>query len=135
MESKETKVFRFALPAALLFMPFGKASAIDPDLGRFATAKEAQVREYSQGLTNKVPSIVWGLFDAVRVDDWETATNLAARIDKASGRYTNSATDQTMSPALLTVIWAPISEMIGHICARQAKSPIACCPTPNTTRW
>jgi hypothetical protein len=103
----------YPLSTLVLVIPLAKASAIDPDLGRFATAKEAQVREYSQGLTNKVPSVVWSLFDAVRVDDWETATNLAARIDKASHRYTNSATDSATSPALQTVIWAPISEMIG----------------------
>jgi len=73
---------------------------VDPDLARFATAKQAQVREYAQRLTNKVPSIVWSLFDAVRVDDWETATNLAARIDQASGRFPDSGTNEAISPAL-----------------------------------
>ena len=60
----------------------GAACAVDPDLGRFATAKQRQVREYAEALTNKLPSIVWSFFDAVRVDDWETATNLAARLDQ-----------------------------------------------------
>ena len=87
--------------------------ALDPDLGRFLTAKEQQVRDYAEGLTNKVPGIVWSFFDAVRVDDWESATNLEARLDKASGRYTNSMSSGTTYPALRTLIWAPIAEVIG----------------------
>jgi hypothetical protein len=89
------------------------AGAVDADLGRFATAKQNQVREYAATITNKIPSIVWSLFDAVRVDDWETATNLGARLSKASGRYTTSVTNESLSPALWTLIWPPISEMIG----------------------
>jgi len=89
------------------------ALAVDRDLARFAAAKQSQVRDYAQALTNKVPSTVWSLFDAVRVDDWETATNLAARLEKASGRYSDSVTNQSLSPALHTLIWPPISEVIG----------------------
>src|SRR4029077_17895219 len=62
--------------------------------------------------TSQVPAIVWSFFDAVRVDDWETATNLSARLDRASGRYANSD-PAAMSPALRTAIWATISETIG----------------------
>ena len=107
------------LPHALLASTLGllacspSALAVDLDLARFATAKQNQLREYASTVTNKVPSIVWSFFDAVRVDDWETATNLAARIDRASGRYTNSMPDQSISPALHTLIWPPIQEMIG----------------------
>ena len=83
------------------------------DLARFATVKENQIRENAKTLTNKVPTIVWRFFDAVRVDDWDTATNLAGRIMRASGRYTNSITDESISPALKTLIWPSVSEMIG----------------------
>jgi hypothetical protein len=98
---------------ALVFILSDEARAVDLDLARFATAKQNQIREYAQTLTNKVPTIVWRYFDMVRVDDWENATNLAGRIDRASGRYTNSITDESISPALRTVIWPPIQEMIG----------------------
>src|SRR5882724_4727660 len=104
---------RIAATCSLVAISFANASAVDPDLARFATAKQTQVREYAQALTNKVPSIVWSLFDAVRVDDWQTATNLAARIDQASGRFPDSGTNEAFSPALRTLIWPPISEMIG----------------------
>jgi len=104
---------RTALTCSLAVISFFNARAVDPDLARFATAKQAQVREYAQTLTNRIPSIVWSLFDAVRVDDWETATNLAARIDQASGRFPDSGTNETFSPALRTLIWPPISEMVG----------------------
>lgn len=109
--SRELWKCAFAWSFTVIFS--GQVGAVDTDLGRFATAKQNQVREYAGTLTNKVPSIVWSLFDAVRVDDWETATNLGARLSKASGRYTNSVTDESMSPALRTLIWPPISEMIG----------------------
>lgn len=91
----------------------GGVRAGDIELARYATAKEKQIREYAETLTNKVPGIVWSFFDAVRVDNWDTATNLAARITRASGRYVISTADSAMSPALSTVIWPPISEMVG----------------------
>jgi hypothetical protein len=89
------------------------AHAVDIDLARFATLKENQVRKNAETLTNKVPRIVWSFFDAVKVDDWETATNLAGRIMQASGRYTNSVDNESISPVLKTLIWPSISEMIG----------------------
>ncbi len=92
---------------------FGQASAVDPDLARFASAKQAQIREYAEALTNKVPSIVWSLFDAVRAEDWDTATNLQARLNKASGRFPDAGGDEPLSPALRTLVWPPICEMIG----------------------
>jgi hypothetical protein len=70
-----------------------RAYAIDPALGRFSGAKEQQVRELARTITNKVPAIVWGFFDAVRVDDWETATNLASLINAAGTQ--NQLADQT----------------------------------------
>jgi hypothetical protein len=87
--------------------------AVDLDLARFATVKEKQIRESAETLTNKVPAIVWNFFDAVRVDDWKTATNLAERIQQASGRYTNLVENESISPVLNTLIWPSISEMIG----------------------
>jgi len=89
------------------------AHGIDPDLGRFCAAKQEQIRAYAQTLTNKVPPLVWKFFDAVRVDDWETATNLSTRINSASRRYLEGANDESMSPALSTLIWPPISESYG----------------------
>ncbi len=97
----------------LAFILSAEARAVDLDLARFATVKENQIRENAKTLTNKVPTIVWRFFDAVRVDDWDTATNLAGRIMRASGRYTNSITDESISPALKTLIWPSVSEMIG----------------------
>ncbi|MDB6064887.1 MAG: Regulatory protein BlaR1 [Pedosphaera sp.] len=112
-ETKMPKFWKLIFLGAIAIIPVGSSSAVDLDLARFATAKEKQVREYAETLTNKVPAIVWSYFDAVRVDDWETATNLAKRIDAASGRYTNSVNDESMSPAMRTVLWPPICEMMG----------------------
>lgn len=89
------------------------AQAVAPDLGRFVTAKEKQVRDFAEDITNKVPALVYEFFDAVKVDDWATATNLAARLNRASGRYADSRTDERMSPALSSLIWPPISEVVG----------------------
>ena len=86
--------------------------AIDMDLAHFVTAKQSQLREYAKDLTNPVPNTVWSFFDAVRVDDWETATNLASRIDAVSGRFSGS-TDKKAASALQTFIWPPISEVVG----------------------
>ena len=98
-----------------LFFLFGAATAraIDSDLGRFSTAKQNQIRALAEGITNKVPSLVWRFFDAVRVDDWETATNIFNRINTASGRYGVSTNDDALTPALLTLLWPPISESYG----------------------
>jgi hypothetical protein len=95
-----------------LFLATGQARAIDAELARFIAAKQQQVRDLSGRITNPVPAIVWKYFDAVRVDDWETATNLADRIDAASSRYIQ-ATNDVMTPALRTLIWPAISESIG----------------------
>jgi hypothetical protein len=89
------------------------AGAIDPDLGRFTRAKEQQIREFGRTITNKVPAIVWSFFDAVRADDWQTATNLASRIELASQRYAQATNDEAISPVLATRIWPPISESYG----------------------
>src|SRR5690348_1835984 len=55
--------------------------AMDPDFARFVATKQAQIRKFASGASDKVPSIVWSYFDALRVDDWQTATNLANQID------------------------------------------------------
>lgn len=85
--------------------------AIDPDLARFLSAKQTQIRAYEKDLTNKIPAMVWSFFDAVRVDDWETATNLAARIERASGRYSDRS--DLLPPALQTLVWPVISDVLG----------------------
>src|SRR5215471_19201215 len=76
----------FALACALIGFASHRADALDQDLRRFVAAKESQARELAKTQTNKVPSIVWSFFDAVRVDDWETATNLGARLSRMSGQ-------------------------------------------------
>ena len=91
----------------------GEAGAIDADLGRFSTAKQNQIRALAEGVTNKVPSLVWRFFDAVRVDDWETATNIFNRISAASHRYEKSTNDDALSPVLGTLLWPPLSESYG----------------------
>ena len=99
---------------ALLFLFCAAASrAIDADLGRFSTAKQNQIRALAEGITNKVPSLVWRFFDAVRVDDWETATNIFNRINAASHRYEQTTNDDALTPALGTLLWPPISESFG----------------------
>jgi hypothetical protein len=102
------------LPLVLFSTLFtaGQSRAIDADLGRFITAKQQQIRDLSGSITNMVPAVVWSFFDAVRVDDWETASRLANRISSASLRYTQ-ATNDAMTPALQTLIWPPISESWG----------------------
>ncbi|NOS69279.1 MAG: hypothetical protein HOP33_05040 [Verrucomicrobia bacterium] len=88
------------------------ASVIDIDLARFTTAKREQTRDLAKDLTNPVPSYVWSFFDAVQVDDWETSTNLAARMQKASGRFPG-ADENEIQPALRTAVWSPITEVVG----------------------
>ena len=85
------------------------ASAMDPDFARFVGEKSRQIREFEKSGGDKVPSIVWSYFDALRVDDWQTATNLAERID-LMGRMLGT---NTISPALQGPIWQPIGETIG----------------------
>lgn len=84
----------------------------DADLARFAAVKEAQAREFVAELTNKVPDITWSFFDAVKVDDWETATNLGTRLERASGRYAYSEKKE-FSEALHSPVWQTISETYG----------------------
>jgi len=109
----KAKVWRITFFCAAALLLTTEAHAVDLDLARFATVKQKQIRENAETLTNKVPAIVWNFFDAVRVDDWETATNLAERIMQASGRYTNSVENESVSPTFKTLIWPSISEMIG----------------------
>lgn len=110
MKANGWRIICICFPVLLLA---NESSAIDPDLARFATLKENQIRQNAKDLTNRVPRIVWSLFDAVRVDDWETATNLAHRINLASGLYTNSVQNKTLTPLLQTLIWPSVNEMIG----------------------
>ena len=98
--------------SALLFLLTVSAQAIDPDLARFLATKKAQIHELADAQTNKVPVLVGKLFDAISVDDYETATNLANRLSLSSGRYSDSKYD-AMSPMLRGAIWPAISEIIG----------------------
>jgi hypothetical protein len=90
-----------------------RSLAIDPELGRFSIAKQQQIRDFAEIITNKVPAIIWRFFEAVRVDDWETTSNLAARINMASKRYAQGTDDDAITPALGTLIWPPICESYG----------------------
>src|ERR1017187_6198075 len=101
------------LIAVLLCLLSRESKAIDTDLGRFSSAKQQQIRALAETITNKVPALVWLFCDAVRVDDWETATNLAGRINAASHRYSATTNDETITSALATLIWPPISESYG----------------------
>jgi hypothetical protein len=96
-----------------LIGPSYRAVALDPALARFCRAKQQQVQDLARTTTNKVPGVVWSFFDALRVDDWETATNLADRIRMASQRYAQATNDVAISPALATLIWPPLAESDG----------------------
>src|ERR1039457_5813126 len=109
----KSKTPRAVLIILVLCLLAGESKAIDADLGRFSLAKQQQIRAFAETITNKVPAIVWRFFDAVRVDDWETATNLAGRINAASHRYTDATNDDAITPALATLIWPPVSESYG----------------------
>ncbi len=99
----------FALSLGLVLGIAWQTAAMDPDFARFVQAKQKQIRDFEKTGTNKAPSIVWSYFDALRVDDWETASNLSVRID-AIGRMLGT---NTISPALQGPIWQPIGETIG----------------------
>lgn len=90
-----------------------RAVALDADLARFAGAKRIQARELADAQTNKPPAIVWSFFDAVMVDDWETATNLSERLNKASGRFSNPQSGTPEAAALRGTMWQPITETSG----------------------
>src|SRR6185312_12931876 len=103
---------RFRNTALLLTLVLGfvrNASAMDPDFARFVGEKARQIREFEKTGNLKVPSVVWSYFDALRVDDWQTATNLANRIDDL-GRQMGT---NEISPALQGPVWQPIGETIG----------------------
>jgi hypothetical protein len=106
-------LLRMAAPCFFICAFAHPASALDPDLTRFTGAKLAEARKVAGAQTNKVPSFVWSFFDAIRVDDWQTATNLERRINAASGRYAMTDSDDTPSPALQSALWPSISEVIG----------------------
>jgi hypothetical protein len=109
----KSKYIQLILLGVLLNLSTGEAPAMDPDLGSFLISKQQQIRDFAETITNPVPRVVWRFYDAVRVDDWETATNLALRINMASHRYSQSTNDDAMTPSLGTLIWPPISESYG----------------------
>lgn len=99
---------------SLMLLAAGRtfSAAYDAEIARFAASKEAQAREFATALTNKVPDITWSFFDAVKVDDWQTATNLGERLQQISGRYEHSDRKRT-SEALQSPVWQTISETLG----------------------
>jgi hypothetical protein len=103
---------RLATAAIWLSLTLGlnwSASAMDPDFARFVGEKARQIREFEKASDDKVPSLVWSYFDALRVDDWQTATNVANRLDDL-GRQMGT---NDISPALQGPVWQPIGETIG----------------------
>jgi hypothetical protein len=104
---------RIAAPCVFICAFAHSASALDPDLTRFTGAKLAEARKLADAQTDKVPSFVWSFFDAIRVDDWQTATNLERRINAASGHYAITNGGEKLSPALSSVLWPSISEVVG----------------------
>jgi len=106
------KILKYSLMLFVAIALAHDAVALDTDFARFAGTKLAEARKAAGNQTNKVPSFVWSFFDAIRVDDWDTATNLMQRIESASGRYSNS-NRETLSPGLQSAIWPSISESIG----------------------
>ncbi len=90
-----------------------RADAMDANLGQFLYSKQQQIERFSDTLTNKVPGIVWKFFDAARLEDWDTASNLFLKINAASQRYASGTNDLAITPALATVIWPPLSESYG----------------------
>ena len=87
------------------------ARALDRDMARFVAAKEAQAREFANAQTNKVPSLLWSFFDAVKVDDWKTATNLGARLLVMSA-LPYLPDPKSISPGPLTFVRPIISETL-----------------------
>lgn len=105
----KTRLAHSALLLALAVVFTGNVFAMDPDFARFVGEKSRQIREFENSGNFKVPSVVWSYFDALRVDDWQTATNLANRIDdmgKLMG--TNEVARVLQGP-----VWQPIGETIG----------------------
>ena len=96
-----------------LLLATAPARALDADLGRYLVAKQQQIRDFADTITNKVPAVVWRFYDAVRVDDWETATNVYDRIRLASHRYAETTNDDAITPALGTLVWPPLMESFG----------------------
>lgn len=109
----KSKILHSILWCALFCLAAADARAIDPALGRFSLAKQNQIRGFSETISTKVPAVVWRFYDAMRVDDWETASNLFLRINLASRRYAQVTNDEAITPALATLIWPPISESYG----------------------
>ena len=99
------------LSGALTALLTGNAAALDREMARFAANKETQAREFAEAQTEKVPSITWSFFDAVRVDDWETASTLFARLRQLNGRYTGE--EKEAAAGLQTAVWSPIAETFG----------------------
>ncbi|HUC84697.1 MAG TPA: tetratricopeptide repeat protein [Candidatus Acidoferrales bacterium] len=89
------------------------ADAMDANLGQFLYSKEQQIGNFSDTITNKIPGIVWRFYNAARLEDWDTASNLFIKINAASLRYNTATNDEAITPALATVIWQPLCESYG----------------------
>jgi hypothetical protein len=89
------------------------ARAMDAGLGQFLYAKQQQIQVFSETVTNKIPRLVWRFYDATRLEDWATASNLFNQINAASLRYPHATNDESITPLLGTIIWPPLSESFG----------------------
>jgi len=77
--------------------------AMDASLGQFLYAKQQQVRDLSELITNPVPHIVWRFYDSTGRDDWAATSNLFNQIRAASRRYYEATNDEAISPALAQI--------------------------------
>lgn len=100
------KIFLFG---ALTGLPAENAAALDREMARFAADKETLAREFAETQTQKVPAITWSFFDAVRVDDWETASNLFSRLRQFNTRQPAAESDSSAA-SLQTAVWPPVWE-------------------------
>jgi hypothetical protein len=80
--------------------------ALDPDLARFTGEKRALTTALAKKHEVSVPPAVWSFFDAAQKGDWETTTNIFAKISAPKGSYGGD-------PSIPREIWGPVHETLG----------------------
>ena len=90
-----------------------RLQGMDASLGQFLYAKQQQIRDFSETITNPVPHIVWRFYDSTGRDDWAATSNLFNQIRAASQRYSQATNDSAITPGLATRLWPPLSESYG----------------------
>lgn len=94
-----------------------QSSSLDPELVRFAQAKRAQARAFVVQQNLRMPPESWQLFAAVLADDFTSATNLFARLERS--RIAGTGTPPNLLQQALD--WLQLGlEKIG---LRKARSP------------